>query len=88
MGITGDYCLPNIIMDNFAFKGFIDVGYGGVGDRHYDLYWGIWTLQYNLKTDKYRDIFLDAYGRKLIDEDGLKYFTKLIQLTEQAEPMS
>jgi len=86
--IHGDYCLPNIIMDNFQFKGFIDVGNGGVGDRHYDLYWGIWTLQYNLKTDKYRDVFLDAYGRNDIDDEGLKYFTKLIKLTEQAESMS
>lgn len=58
--IHGDYCLPNIIMDHFSFKGFIDVGYGGIGDRHYDLYWGIWSLNYNLKTDAYRDLFLDA----------------------------
>ncbi|OXM88349.1 aminoglycoside 3'-phosphotransferase [Paenibacillus rigui] len=80
--IHGDYCLPNIIMDHFSFKGFIDLGYGGVGDRHYDIYWGIWTLNYNLKTDTYRDIFLDAYGRSNIDDDGLNYFTKLNKLTD------
>ncbi|MEK8129478.1 aminoglycoside 3'-phosphotransferase [Paenibacillus filicis] len=80
--IHGDYCLPNIIMDNFSFKGFIDLGYGGVGDRHYDIYWGIWTLHYNLKADRYRQLFLDAYGRSDIDEDGLNYFTKLIKLTD------
>lgn len=78
--IHGDYCLPNIIMDNFAFKGFIDLGDGGLGDRHHDLYWGIWTLRYNLKTNHYKDVFLDAYGRKEIDVDGLAYFTKLNQL--------
>ncbi|MFF2912046.1 aminoglycoside 3'-phosphotransferase [Paenibacillus sp. NPDC057934] len=80
--IHGDYCLPNIIMDHFSLKGFIDLGYGGVGDRHYDLYWGIWTLNYNLKTDQYRDLFLDAYGRSDIDNEGLKYFTELVRLTE------
>lgn len=80
--IHGDYCLPNIIMDRFAFKGFIDLGNGGVGDRHYDLYWGIWTLNYNLKTDKYKDIFLDAYGRKHINAEGLDYFTRLAALME------
>ncbi|WP_127530411.1 aminoglycoside 3'-phosphotransferase [Paenibacillus kobensis] len=80
--IHGDYCLPNIIMDDFSFKGFIDLGSGGIGDRHYDLYWGIWTLQYNLKTDRYRQVFLDAYGRSDIDEEGLNYFTILNQLTD------
>lgn len=79
--IHGDYCLPNIIMNNFAFKSFIDVGYGGIGDRHYDLYWGIWTLNYNLKTDEYRSTFLDAYGRNDYDEAGLKYFTELVSLS-------
>lgn len=80
--IHGDYCLPNIIMDNFSFKGFIDLGYGGVGDRHYDIYWGIWTLNYNLKSDKYTDIFLHAYGRNDINDEGLNYFTKLIKWTD------
>jgi kanamycin kinase len=80
--IHGDYCLPNIIMDHFSLNGFIDLGYGGVGDKHYDLYWGIWTLNYNLKTDQYRDLFLDAYGRSDIDHEGLKYFTELVRLTE------
>jgi kanamycin kinase len=55
--IHGDYCLPNIIMDNFSFKSFIDLGDGGLGDRHNDIYLGLWTLNYNLKTDTYRDLF-------------------------------
>lgn len=61
--LHGDYCLPNIILNNWKFSGFVDVGYGGVGDRHIDLFWGTWTLWYNLKTNRYRDRFLDAYGR-------------------------
>ncbi|MBW7474727.1 aminoglycoside 3'-phosphotransferase [Paenibacillus oenotherae] len=80
--IHGDYCLPNIIMDHFSLKGFIDLGYGGVGDRHFDIYWGLWTLHYNLKTDIYRDIFLDAYGRSDVDLDGLNYFAKLVELMD------
>ncbi len=66
--LHGDYCLPNIILDNWAFSGFVDVGGGGVGDRHIDLFWGAWTLSFNLKTDKYRARFLDAYGRDKADE--------------------
>ena len=70
--LHGDYCLPNIMLDDFRFSGFIDVGNGGVGDRHIDLFWGAWTLNFNLKTDKYRDRFFDCYGRKYIDLEKIK----------------
>lgn len=65
--LHGDYCLPNIILNGWRFGGFIDVGNGGIGDRHIDLFWGAWTLAFNLHTDAYRDRFFDAYGRDLID---------------------
>ena len=65
--LHGDYCLPNIMLTDWQFSGFIDVGNGGVGDRHVDLFWGTWTLNFNLKTDRYRDRFLDAYGRDVIE---------------------
>lgn len=70
--LHGDYCLPNILLDNWQFSGFIDLGCGGIGDRHIDLFWGVWTLQFNLKTDQYADRFLDAYGRDRIDPEILK----------------
>jgi len=70
--LHGDYCLPNIILNNREFSGFIDLGNGGVGDRHVDIFWGIWTLYYNLKTNKYRQRFIDAYGRDKVDEDMLR----------------
>lgn len=70
--LHGDYCLPNIILNNWEFSGFIDLGCGGVGDRHIDLFWGAWTLRYNLGTDKYRDIFFDAYGRNKFEPEMLR----------------
>ena len=69
--LHGDYCLPNIMLDNWNFSGFIDLGNGGVGDRHVDLFWGAWTLNFNLGTDEYRERFFDAYGRDKIDKDRL-----------------
>ena len=69
--LHGDYCLPNIMLDNWNFTGFIDLDHGGIGDRHIDLFWGIWTLGFNLKTDAYRDRFLDAYGRDKVDTELL-----------------
>ena len=70
--LHGDYCLPNILLDNWNFTGFIDLDTAGMGDRHVDLFWGTWTLQFNLKTDRYRDRFLDAYGREAVDEELLR----------------
>lgn len=70
--LHGDYCLPNIILDNWKLSGFIDLGSGGVGDRHIDIFWGTWTLWFNLKTKKYCERFLDAYGRDKVEEDLLK----------------
>ena len=70
--IHGDYCLPNVMLDDWRFSGFIDLGNGGVGDRHIDLFWGAWTLEFNLGTNRYRERFFDAYGRDKIDENKLR----------------
>jgi len=70
--IHGDYCLPNIIFKNWNLSGFIDLGNGGVGDRHIDLFWGAWTLKRNLGTEAYRERFFDAYGRDRINFDALR----------------
>jgi kanamycin kinase len=70
--LHGDYCLPNIILDDWRFSGFIDLDSGGVGDRHVDIFWAVWTLFFNLRTDKYRERFIDAYGRDKVDEDMLR----------------
>ena len=70
--IHGDYCLPNIMLDDWKFTGFVDLDSGGVGDKHIDLFWGIWTLWFNLKTNKYKDRFIDAYGRENVEEELLR----------------
>ena len=70
--IHGDFCLPNIILKNGAFSGYIDLGASGVGDRHIDLFWGAWTLWFNLGTDEHRDRFFYAYGRDKVDKEILK----------------
>ncbi len=70
--LHGDYCLPNVMLDSWKFTGFIDVGAGGIGDRHIDLFWGAWTLFFNLRTDRYTGRFLDAYGREKIEPEMLR----------------
>ncbi|WP_145040427.1 aminoglycoside 3'-phosphotransferase [Paenibacillus sp. Y412MC10] len=78
--LHGDYCLPNLIMRDFQLEGYIDLGNGGFGDLHYDLYWGIWTLRYNLGSDDYRDVFLDHYGRTDFDAERLALWTALTEI--------
>ena len=70
--LHGDYCLPNIILNDWNFSGFIDLGNGGVGDRHVDIFWAAWTLYWNLHTHNYRERFIDVYGRGKVDEDMLR----------------
>ena len=70
--LHGDYCLPNIMLDNWRFSGFLDVGNGGVGDKHFDIFWGVWTLFFNLKTNAWYDRFLDAYGRDRVEPELLR----------------
>ena len=70
--LHGDYCLPNILLHNRQFSGFIDLGCAGRGDRHIDLFWGAWSLRFNLKTDRYRQRFFDGYGKQDICLDLLR----------------
>lgn len=58
--IHGDLCLPNILVnkDN-EFVGFIDLDNAGLGDKWYDYSWLLWSLEYNLKSNKYNKILLN-----------------------------
>lgn len=69
--IHGDFCLPNVIFSDWRLSAYIDVGNGGIGDRHVDLFWAAWSLGFNFHTDKYTDRFFDAYGRDAINTDAL-----------------
>ena len=75
--LHGDYCLPNIMLNAWKPSGFIDVGGGGVGDRHVDLFWGAWTLNFNLKTDVWSGRFLEAYGRENFEPEMLRTIAAL-----------
>lgn len=75
--IHGDFCLPNIILDDWKFSSFIDLGLAGVGDRHIDIYWALWSLNYNLGTDKYTELFLNLYGKENYSREVLKVVSEV-----------
>jgi kanamycin kinase len=60
------------MLNDWKLSKFIDVDHGGVGDRHIDLFWGAWSLFFNLKTDEYRERFFDAYGRDVFEPEMLR----------------
>ncbi len=67
--IHGDFCLPNVLAKDGKFTGMIDFDHAGVGDRHIDIYWATWSLQFNLGTDKYSGLFIDLYGKESFDPE-------------------
>ena len=71
--IHGDACLPNFILkDADYFSCFIDLGLADFSDRHIDLFWAVWSLNYNLHDPKYAELFLDYYGREQVDINKLR----------------
>ena len=75
--IHGDLCLPNIyVNENDEFIGFIDLDNAGLGDKWYDYSWLLWSLEYNLKTDKYNQILLDKLNLEFHKEKYDKYIPR------------
>jgi aminoglycoside phosphotransferase len=69
--IHGDYCLPNVLVDQGRLTGLVDVGRAGLGDPRDDLAAGAWTLHYNFGHGFARD-FLDAYGAPVMSDKEIE----------------
>lgn len=70
--IHGDFCLPNILVHNNKISGFIDVEAVAIDDEWIDFAWAIWSLEYNLGTNKYTPLLLKELN---ITFDQKKYDT-------------
>jgi aminoglycoside 3'-phosphotransferase II len=71
----GDYCLPNIILENNTISGFIDLGRAGLADACQDL--ALMTRSLETKTNPrflgLSSFFLEVYGARP-DHDKLEYY--------------
>lgn len=76
----GDYCLPNIIIKDGKLSGFIDLGRAGVADRYQDLALAVRSIEHNLGSKKWSEMFLKEYGLDNIDTLKLKYYILLDEL--------
>lgn len=73
----GDFCLPNVLIAESEQVQIIDLGDAGLYDRYYDLYWGIWSLNFNGYPHQVRP-FLESYGLPHPDERKLALMRELM----------
>ena len=59
--VHGDYCSPNVLVENGRLSALVDVGRARVDSPRVDFAAAIWSLQYNFGPGFAR-MFLDAYG--------------------------
>ena len=74
----GDYCPPNILIQDGAATGYLDLGELGVADRWWDLATATWSLDWNLGPG-FQDLFLEEYGA-VPDPDRTTFYRLMYDL--------
>ncbi len=78
----GDYCLPNIFIDDNKVTGFIDLGSSGIADKWQDIALCVRSLEYNLKNvdkTKYIDLLFEHLNIEP-NWDKINYYILLDEL--------
>lgn len=84
--VHGDYCLPNIFINNNEISGYLDLGFCGVGDKWMDIALGVRSMRFNLELIGKEDMFLPLYNiffEELgieLDEEKILYYILLDEL--------
>ena len=73
----GDYCLPNVLVQDGVLPGFGDWGYAGVGDRYLDLAACAQSIARNLGAVWVAPFFAE-YGVEQVDEEKLSLYRRII----------
>ena len=83
----GDCCLPNLFADENGFRGFIDLGRGGIGDRWQDIALLYRSLRHNYDGSYGYTATAECPAEKLFsrlglakDEEKLRYYILLDEL--------
>jgi aminoglycoside phosphotransferase len=75
----GDFCLPNVILDEKLEVGFIDLGRAGVADRYQDLALMTRSLESDLNPqfNGWNTVFLEQYGMTEPNRSKLEFYRLL-----------
>ena len=57
----GDYCFPNVLIEDDAVTGYLDLAELAVADRWWDVAVGSWSTTWNIGSG-WEELFIDAYG--------------------------
>ena len=75
----GDYCFPNVLLQDGEVTGFLDMGELGVADRWWDLAVATWSVSWNIGPE-WENLFLTTYGIEP-DNRRIAFYRLLYDLT-------
>lgn len=84
--VHGDYCLPNVFIENNEVSGYLDIGNSGVGDRWQDIALAVRSMRYNLeligKEEAYPSLYQIFFEELGIEPDDkkIRYYILLDEL--------
>lgn len=76
----GDYCLPNVLLEQGKLSGLVDLGRAGIADRYQDLALMTRSLTSDLNPqfgEGWDRVFLEAYGIPQPDWERIKFYRLL-----------
>ncbi len=74
----GDFCAPNVLLQDWRVTGFVDLGELGAADRWWDVAVGAWSVGWNF-GEELEPLFYESYGIAP-DPGRIKFFRLLYDL--------
>ncbi len=74
----GDFCAPNVVLQDWRVTGFVDLGELGAADRWWDVAVGAWSVGWNF-GEGLEALFYDSYGIAP-DPGRIRFFRLLYDL--------
>jgi kanamycin kinase len=74
----GDYCFPNVLIEDGRVTGYLDLGELGVADRWWDIAVGAWSTTWNVDP-RWEPLFYEGYGVEP-DPERIRFYRLMYDL--------